>query len=208
MIDGDSCVRNTNFPAAIALVVPPVGVDVKSHQLMFNNNLIAHTASAFAPISTTANGLVEVSAADKLVAIDAWVRLTGLLKNNINPVAHVSGTLLVNPSAYTTTPNFRPVAGSPALNGANFTDNPVLANLFLLNGSNDLKDEKIIPIYPNPATNGQVNFGREVVSYGIFNLNGQLVQHGFDTTQANISNLAKGVYFIKLDGKVQKLIVQ
>ena len=208
MIDGDSCVRNTNFAAAIALVIPPVGVDVKSHQLMFNNNLIVNTASAFSPISTTANGLVEVSAADKLVAIDAWVRLSGLLKNNINPVAHVSGTLLVNPSAYTTTPNFRPVAGSPALNGANFTDNPVLANLFLLNGANDLKDEKIIPIYPNPATNGQVNFGREVVSYGIFNLNGQLVQHGFDTTQANISNLTKGVYFIKLDGKVQKLIVQ
>ena len=208
MIDGDSCVRNTNWLAAIAAVTPAIGVDVKSHQLMFNNNLIVNTTNAFAPASATANGLVEVSLADKLIIMDAWMKQTGVLANKINPVAFTAGTLLVNPSAYTTTPNFRPIANSAALSGANFVDNPVLVNLFLLNGANDLKAAQFAPIYPNPVTNGRVNFGREVLSYGIFDLKGQLIQHGFDTNHVTINSLAKGMYFIKLDGQVQKLIVQ
>ena len=208
MIDGDSCVRNTNNAAALLLLTPSTPVDVKTKQIMFNNNLIVNTANAFTG-STTANGLVEVSAADKLVAIDTWVRLTGKLANNINPVAYTSGTLLINPSAYSTTPDFRPISTSPALAGANFTDNPVLVNLFLLNGSNDLKSvEKFAPIYPNPITNGTLNFGREVVSFGIFDMTGKLILHGFDTHQVNINSLSKGLYFIKLDGQVQKFIVQ
>ena len=208
MIDGDSCVRNTNWPAAIALVTPSIGVDVKSHEIQFANNLIVNTASAFAPVTTTANGLVEVTAADKLTPIDAWARRTGALANKINPVAFTAGTLLINPSAYSTTPNFRPIANSAALSGANFVDNPVLVNLFLLNSANDLKAAQFAPIYPNPVVNGQVNFGREVLSYGIFDIKGQLIQHGFDTDHAPTNNLAKGLYFIKLDGQVQKLSVQ
>ena len=207
MIDGDSCVRNTNNAAALLLVTPTTPVDVKSQQLMFNNNLIINTANAFTG-STTANGLVEVSTADKLVAIDAWVRLTGKLANNINPVAYTSGTLLVNPSAYAAAPDFRPISNSAALAGANFTDNPVLANLFLLNDSKDLKSIQFAPVYPNPISNGTLNFGREVVSYGIFDITGRLILHGFDKNQANVNSLSKGTYFIKLDGQVQKFIVQ
>ncbi len=207
MIDGDSCVRNTNNAAALALVSPNTPVDVKLKQIMFSNNLIINTANSFTG-STTANGLVEVSAADKLAVIDAWVRLSGLLANKINPVAFTPGTLLVNASAYSTTPDFRPITGSAALSGANFTDNPVLVNLFLLNDSKDLKTVSFAPIYPNPVSNGTLNFGREVVSFGIFDMTGKLMLHGFDTNQVNISTLSKGMYFIKLDGQVQKFIVQ
>ena len=207
MIDGDSCVRNTNNAAALALVTPNTPVDVKLKQIMFANNLIVNTANAFTG-STTANGLVEVSSADKLAVIDAWVRLTGVLANKINPVAFTSGTLLVNASAYAVTPDFRPISGSAALSGANFIDNPVLVNLFLLNDSKDLKTVQYAPVYPNPVSNGQLNFGREVVSYGIFDITGRLVLHGFDKSQVNINSLTKGTYFIKLDGQVQKFIVQ
>ena len=208
MIDGDSTVRNTNWPAALALVTPNTAVDVKTRQTMFANNLIVNTANALTTATTTANGLVEVAAANKLTAIDEWVRQTGPLANKINPVAFTAGTLLVNPSAYSTTPNFRPIANSPALSGANFIDNPVLANLYLLNGADDLKTAKLAPIYPNPISNGFLNFGREVVSFGIFDNTGKLILHGFDTNQVNINSLAKGMYFIKLDGQVQKFIVQ
>jgi hypothetical protein len=208
MIDGDSTVRNTNWATALAVVTPNTAVDVKTRQTMFANNLIVNTTSALTPATTTANGLVEVSAATFLTPIDEWVRQTGPLANKINPVAFTAGTLLINPSAYSTTPNFRPIANSPALSGANFVDNPVLANLYLLNGAEDLKVAKLAPIYPNPISNGFLNFGREVVSFGIFDNTGKLILHGFDTNQVNINALAKGMYFIKLDGQVQKFIVQ
>ena len=140
-------------------------------------------------------------------SIDAWLRQSGLLANKIDPVAFTAGTVLVNPLAASTTPNFRPVAGSPALSGANFLDNPVLANLFILNAEKDIKEAQL-PIYPNPISNGNVYFGKEVVSYGIFDMSGRLVAHGFDTDHATVTGLAKGFYLIKLDGQVQKLIVQ
>lgn len=211
MIDGDSSLRNTNNAAALALLTAPnnTAVDVKTKQLQFNNNLIVNTAAALSPVSTTANGLAEVAAADRLTAIDGWVKQTGVLANKINPVAYTAGTVLVDPSAYSTTPNFRPVANSPALTGANFKDNPVLANLFIVSSSKELKNlEKVAPVFPNPISEGTVFFGREVVSYGIFDNSGRLVRSGFSTDRASVQGLVKGLYFIKLDGKVQKLIVQ
>ena len=211
MIDGDSSVRNTNYPSALTLVTPSTAVDVKSKQISFANNLIVNTTSAYTTAGdTTANGLIEVARATgsnaKLTALDAWLRQTGVLANKIDPVAFTAGTVLVEPLASSTAPNFRPVAGSPALSGANFKDNPVLNNLFT--DTKEIKAAQVAPIYPNPITNGSLFFGRQVVSYGIFDMSGRLVKHGFDTDQAEINNLTKGLYFVKLDGKVQKLIVQ
>jgi hypothetical protein len=211
MIDGDGSLRNTNNAAALALLTAPnnTAVDVKTKQLQFNNNLIVSTAAALSPASTTANGLVEVAAATQLTAIDGWVKQTGALANKIDPVAYTTGTVLVDPSAYSTAPNFRPIANSPALTGANFKDNPVLANLFIVSSSKELKNlEKVAPIFPNPISEGTVFFGREVISYGIFDNTGRLVKNGFSTDRASVQGLVKGLYFIKLDGKVQKLIVQ
>jgi hypothetical protein len=212
MIDGDSTLRNTNFAAALALVKPNTAVDVKTKQVAFANNIICNTTTAYTSTTdTTANGLVEVAraagSAKKLAALDAYVRTTGKLANNINPVTYTAGTLLVNPVAASATPNFAPVANSPALTGANFKDNPVLANLYIT-GAKELEAAQIAPIYPNPISNGTLNFGREVVSFGIFDITGKLIQYGFDTNQTTIENLSKGTYFIKLDGNVQKLIVQ
>ena len=130
MIDGDSTLRNTNWPAALALVKPNTAVDQDDKQVFFSNNLIVNTASAFTSATdTTANGLVEVARAAgsnaKKLAVDAWVRQTGPLANKIDPVPFTTGTVLINPLASSTTPDFRPVSGSPALMGANFTDNPI-----------------------------------------------------------------------------------
>jgi Secretion system C-terminal sorting domain len=211
MIDGDSSLRNTNNAAALALLTAPnnTAVDVKTKQLQFNNNLIVNTAVALKPVSATANGLVEVATDTRLASMDAWVRQTGALANKIDPVAFTAGTLLVDPSAYSTAPNFRPIANSPALTGANFKDNPVLMNLFIVSSSKELKNlEKVAPIFPNPIKEGTVFFGKEVLSYGIFDMSGRLISNGFSTDRAEIKGLSKGMYFIKLDGKVQKLIVQ
>ena len=211
MIDGDSCVRNTNCTEALALVTPSTPVDVATHQISFANNLIVNTASAFTSTTdTTANGFIEVArgagSKAKLDALNGCLRGSGALANNIDPVPFTTGTVLINPLASSTTPDFRPVAASPASAGANFTDNPILANLFT--ASHEIEEARMDPVYPNPAAGGNLYFGKEVVSYGIFDGSGKLVRHGFDADHADISGLPQGLYFIKLDGRMQKFIVQ
>jgi hypothetical protein len=213
MIDGDSSLHNTNFPAVLALVNPSTPVDIQKKQIFFANNLIVNTAaSSNSTTDTTANGLVEVARAagcnNKKLAADAWVRqtLVPCLSNNINPVAFTTGTVLVNPLASSTTPDFKPVAGSPALGGAEFNCNPILVNL--TSSTEEILAAKMSPVYPNPTRGGIVNFGRQVLSFGIFDMNGSLVRFGLDTDHANVEGLTAGIYFIKLEGQAQKLIVQ
>ncbi len=209
MIDGDSSLRNTNFPALLALVTPGTPVDVEDKQIFFSNNLIVNTTAAFTSATdTVANGLVEVARAKgslaKLLALDAWVKGSGVLANNINPVAFTAGTVLINPLASSITPDFRPVAGSPALAGADFTAS-IFENLVPIR---DLEKALLAPVYPNPISNGALHFGRQVVSYGIFDVKGQLVKYGFNSDRVHIEGFATGLYFIKLDGQVQKFIVE
>lgn len=213
MIDGDSCVRNTNFIDALGLVKPTTAVDVKTKQISFANNLIVNTAAAFTSTTdTTANGLVEVARAagcgKKLTALTSWVKSTGVLANNINPVEYKTGTVLVEPNAYSVTPNFRPVANSPVLAGANFKENPVLVNLFITDAKEIEAALNSKPVYPNPVTNGKLFFGREVTSFGIFDISGRLVLSGFNAESADIQDFTKGIYLIKLDGVAQKFIVE
>lgn len=211
LMDGDSCLRKTNFPAALNLVNPNTPVDVKE-QIFFTNNLICNTASAFTSTTdTTANGLVEVARAanskNKLEAANSWLRQTGSLANNINPVDFTAGTLLVNPVAASTTPDFKPVANSPALSGANFLDNPILVNLTTSTKEIENTLNRNF-IYPNPISNGQLTFGHKVNSFGIFDIKGNLLLHGVDTDHVNLDHLISGIYIIKLDGIAQKLIVE
>ncbi len=214
MIDGDSCVRNTNFPAALALTTPNTAVDARTKQIMFSNNIVVSTAASVGVAAdSTANGLVEVTKATnyldrlpRLTAVNDWVKL-GANANKIDPVALTAGTLLVNPLASSTTPDFRAVAGSPALTGGGgaFAGTPI-SNLYT--DSKEIAAAQFAPIYPNPISNGNLYFGRQVAVYGIFDIKGQLISHGFDTDHATIQGMAAGMYFIKMDGKVQKLIVQ
>jgi hypothetical protein len=217
MVDGDSSLRNTNNAAVLAAFTPALTpVDATTKQIMFSNNIIVNTTSAYTTAGdTTANGLVEVGrgatlgggSAGKLAALDTWVR-SAASANKIDPVAYTTGTLLVNPLAASTTPDFRPVAGSPALTGGGFRFVGTPIGDLISDAKEIAQAEKFAPIYPNPITNGTLNFGRQVAAYGIFDINGKLVAQGFDTDHAPIQGIAAGMYFIKLDGKVQKLIVQ
>jgi hypothetical protein len=141
-----------------------------------------------------------------LQALNNCLRGSGSLANNIDPVAFTTGTVLINPIAASLTPDFRPVAESPASSGANFLDNPILANL--ITASEEIAEAEMSPVYPNPITNGDLHFGKEVISYGIFNISGELIGHGFNTDHANINGIPPGIYFIKLEGRVQKFIIQ
>ena len=214
MMDGDSTIRNTNFPAALALVTPSTPVDQKSHQTFFTNNLIINTAAAYTSTTdTTANGLVEIArgskSALKLAAMDAWVKTSGNLANNINPVAFTTGTVLINPLASSSTPDFKPVAGSPALSGANFANNPILSALVTSLREINRAITAAHPVYPNPVSaNSTLNFGRVVPAYGIFDLNGRLISYGIEVDHANLKDLAKGIYIIKFNDNAQRFVVE
>ncbi|MEP6646771.1 MAG: T9SS type A sorting domain-containing protein, partial [Saprospiraceae bacterium] len=93
-----------------------------------------------------------------------------------------------------------------AISGANFIDNPVLENL--ITGTKEIEQAKADPVYPNPIMQGDLHFGHEVVSYGIFDGSGHLVGHGFNTDHAEITGLTPGMYFIKLEGHLQKFVIQ
>ncbi len=213
MIDGDSCVRNTNYPAAYGLTMPNTAVDQKTKQIYFTNNLIVNTSAAQAPADSTSNSLVEVARAKgsgaKLAALDSWLRQTGPLANNINPVAFTEGTVLINPMAASAAPDFRPVAGSPALAGANFDANPILSNLTTSLREISRAIAAANPVYPNPVqSNTELYFGRQVESFGIFDLNGRLLRYGLDVDRASLNGLDAGMYIIKFNDNAQRFIVK
>ncbi|MBK8842377.1 MAG: T9SS type A sorting domain-containing protein [Saprospiraceae bacterium] len=113
---------------------------------------------------------------------------------------------MVNPIAATTTPNFNPVNNSPALSGANFADNPILSS-FISATEEIEKATKATTIFPNPIRQGELNFGQNVASFGVFDSNANLILSGFNASSVNIDRLNNGMYFVKFNGQVQKFIV-
>ncbi len=210
MIDGDSSLQNTN-DAKLLNILSLVPIDFNNKQLYFNNNLIVNTDAAFTSnTDTTANGLAEVARAKgseaKLKALDEWLRQTGCLANNINPVPFTIATVLENPLASSTTPDFRPVVGSPALTGAEFNCNPVLKNF--VSSIHEIKKAGQSSVYPNPVQNGLIYFGTQVQSAGLFDATGQLVRFVTDSDRMNVQGLSSGIYFIKMNGNTSKIIVR
>ncbi len=63
-------------------------------------------------------------------------------------------------------------------------------------------------IYPNPIHIGQLNFGRPVNTYTLTNSTGTLIQQGNNADKLDVTGLPKGMYMLKLDDKVEKVIVQ
>lgn len=74
-------------------------------------------------------------------------------------------------------------------------------------------NENIFNIYPNPASdyvkiNSDVNFVNEA---NIYDMTGRCVKNTIindANTTINIEDLNQGVYFININGKVEKLIVE
>jgi hypothetical protein len=96
----------------------------------------------------TATGYVEVSSGRDTAKASNFL-MSSYAANRINPVAWSAGTLLVDPNNYTS-PNFKPVANSPALTGSSF-DNTKVTNI--ASGASIGQSIQIfgLKIYPNPA---------------------------------------------------------
>ena len=64
-----------------------------------------------------------------------------------------------------------------------------------------------ISFYPNPARS-IINFEKEVADVSLLNLEGKVVLTDENIKQIDISNLAAGVYILKIENTFQKLIIQ
>lgn len=172
-----------------------------SDALMFRNNIFL--GMAFTPASTTANSVVEVATAADLAGVNTWFTTT-LANNRVNPVAWSAGTLLVNPNAYIASPDLKPVAGSPALSGADFSTAKTPKD----NGNvNKLINNGSISVYPNPS-NGIANVEMNLINnanlnISVLTIDGKVVRNLNDTYVAGKSvvtfeGLSQGVYIVKV----------
>ncbi len=65
-----------------------------------------------------------------------------------------------------------------------------------------------LAVYPNPSTNGFVNF-TEAVSGSLFNMQGSKILDFSETTQLSLPRLQSGIYFVKTtNGASAKLIIK
>jgi len=199
MYDGDSTitqagVKDSSFPA----------------NMLFRNNLIVNTAAA-ASAGSTNTGLVEVASGNSslLNRFDGWVK-SATNANKINTVAFTSGTVLVDPQN-STAPNFRPVTGSPALSGSNFTYSR-LTEFGTYTGINTINAVSNVNLFPNPATN-QVNVDfHSAASFNaqvkIVDMAGKVVStvtsaqvnNGMNVVSVDISSIQSGMYLMLIEG--------
>jgi hypothetical protein len=71
-------------------------------------------------------------------------------------------------------------------------------------------EQKIVTVFPNPATNKLFLSGRadNFYEYEISNIFGQVVQKGaIDNGTIDVGNLPRGLYFLKIGNSFQKFIV-
>lgn len=62
--------------------------------------------------------------------------------------------------------------------------------------------------YPNPISKGQLNFGRNVISYELKSISGVAVLHGMNSDHVLIDGLPKGLYLLNIEGRQQKIVIQ
>lgn len=62
--------------------------------------------------------------------------------------------------------------------------------------------------YPNPISQGKLNFSTTAAFYQLFDATGALLRSGNESDHLSIEGLHKGVYILYLDGKAQKIIIE
>jgi hypothetical protein len=76
----------------------------------------------------------------------------------------------------------------------------------------DVADSKVskesIEIYPNPVSNGIVNFSKELTNVSAINAFGEVVFSSSLAKELNVVNFSKGIYILKSDEGTTKFIVE
>lgn len=211
MIDGDSCIKSVGIADSV--------FNFGANGQVVANNLFVNTAAAFSPASATANGLVEVSSGSLLSKTNNWLRAAAN-SNKIDPVAYTTGTVLVDPQN-PTAPNYKPVAGSPVLTGANFGYERI-NEYGKYNSTSALASANAVTVYPNPATT-QLNVELDMavstqVTVKLVDLSGRTVAEnaqvalgvGINSIEMPLHEVGNGMYLLVIEnaqGKITKQII-
>lgn len=91
----------------------------------------------------------------------------------------------------------------------NWSDGTPVTELEVFPKINGIKESvaPTITFFPNPASS-IIRFEKQVSNVRLFNLEGKFILAAENVQQINISNLAKGVYILKIENTFQKLIIQ
>jgi len=202
MLDGAATEGNANVAS---------GPDATDSLMIRNTIFMGLTASPTA----TATGLVEVATGRDTGLVAKWLRTSS---NRINPVAWAKNTLLVDPNNYTN-PDFRPIASSIALTGADFT-NSKLVGLTEASVRKSIKNGSI-QVYPNPSSgiaNVELNLVNQAnLTISILTMDGKLIKSLNDSyvsgrSVVTFEGLSQGVYIVRVSENVSfntfKLIVK
>src|SRR5690606_23126434 len=71
-----------------------------------------------------------------------------------------------------------------------------------------LNSESDFTVFPNPISIGEIKFNKRVSQFTLFNSSGQVALIGNDSKGFNIDNLNKGIYLLKVDNIVRKIIIE
>ena len=73
-------------------------------------------------------------------------------------------------------------------------------------GASFLMDKKELTVFPNPSQSGLFKLNIQT-DWKVFNIQGTIINSG-ESTLIDLSNKAKGMYFLKIKGEVWQLIIQ
>ena len=62
--------------------------------------------------------------------------------------------------------------------------------------------------YPNPISEGILNFGKVAETYNLYNSQGVLISQGQNVDGVNVDNLESGIYLIIVDGLTSKISIE
>ena len=203
MLDGDSVLK---FSGANTGTFPT--------DFLFRNNVVVNSDSGYvqsSPWKRSADGLVEVAVKDSssLSAYKTWVK-AATNSNKINPVAFAAGTLLVDPNN-ATTPDFRPVAASPALGMTNYTFSR-MDEYGRINSVNTIAAISDYNVYPNPAVDklnvDLIASNAFTANVKMMDLSGKTIRNfgsvnmvaGSNSIESSLVGIQNGIYLFVISG--------
>jgi hypothetical protein len=158
----------------------------------------------------TLNGIVNANGASTAVTFEygttiAYGTSVSALQGSVSGVSATSVSKSLTGLISNTTYHYRVVG----VNEAGTTNGLDQAFTTALSTSLDSPTAAVLSLYPNPTTDGfYINAGYESVALSVCDLSGSLLltQQVAGKSYINVSSLPKGVYMVKVNGQVGKLV--
>jgi hypothetical protein len=178
--------------------------------------------------SFTLTQVSEVTISTCAGSIDTWLHLLGSNKNSIvslddnGPMCSGTRSSIkanLNPGTYyVVAEGFSTVSGTAPIQisvGAS-TGTPIARVAASEKTSSkevyseDLSEVESSEILasPNPINSGALHFGFTASYFELRNTNGSVIVSGTNSNELSVDGIQKGIYFLTLDGKTQKIIIQ